>query len=264
MQQVLDTGHFEFAFQLWLQHPSFISKFMDKLASHLGMPKLAISTANPHSNGIAERSNTDSIKTISVLLLAYPLSWPDLLPSVRFAHMTNICVDTQYSPLTCCLGFHHDSHPDIPRQTPMISLPPLEKPWKPINRIWQCSGRQLMTLQDIFSSRDYQVTSLVCGLRTAEVRIECLWMSTRQAWLYEKRMIWAPRTSIRALLGFLFEGWCIPQNAHCLLVSCETKVKRPLCEAYTCSISNVDQTQRYSSSHSVNQTEHDKHYYSGK
>ena len=80
------------------KHPSFMSNFMKELAVYLGMEKLAISTSNPKSNGQVERVNSQILNTIRALSTQFPLSWPDMLPSVRFSFMTAPCNSTQFSP----------------------------------------------------------------------------------------------------------------------------------------------------------------------
>ena len=74
------------------------------IVTYMGMHKVAISTQNPKANGQAERANSDIIKTIRALSLQYPLSWPDLLPSVRFNHMSNVSNSSKFSPFELLYG----------------------------------------------------------------------------------------------------------------------------------------------------------------
>ena len=86
------------------KHPSFMSSVLKELTEYLGCEKLAISTSNPKSNGQVERMNSQVLNTIRALAQRYPMSWPDLLPSVRFGYMAVVCKSTKFSPFELCFG----------------------------------------------------------------------------------------------------------------------------------------------------------------
>ncbi len=86
------------------RHPSFMGSFMTELTNYLGVEKLAISTAHPQANGQVEIMNSQVLNTIRSLVQRYPMSWPDLLPSVRFGYMSSVSKSTKFSPFQLLHG----------------------------------------------------------------------------------------------------------------------------------------------------------------
>ncbi len=86
------------------RHPSFMSNFLKELTKYMGIEKLAISTQHPASNGQVEIMNSHILNTIRALVQRHPMSWPDLLPAVRFGYMTSISKSTKFSPFQLLFG----------------------------------------------------------------------------------------------------------------------------------------------------------------
>ncbi len=86
------------------RHASFTSGILKELTKYLGVKHIRVSSNHPQANGQVERFNSTLLNSIRAVAQKYPLSWPQILPAVRWAYNSSIQDSTQYSAFELAYG----------------------------------------------------------------------------------------------------------------------------------------------------------------